>query len=122
MKLKWHTASYNVYTLPVFRSIIKILNVNTILYESQDSSVGKATSYGLDDRGSIPGRVKRFFSISQNLDCLWGPPSLLSYKYWGLLPRVYAAGALIWPLPYSAEVKNSGDITPLPNTSSWYGV
>jgi hypothetical protein len=29
---------------------------------SRDSSVGIATGYGLDGRGSIPGKGKKFFS------------------------------------------------------------
>jgi hypothetical protein len=39
--------------------------------------VSVAMGYGLDCRGSIPGRGKRFFSILQCPDRLWGPPSLL---------------------------------------------
>jgi hypothetical protein len=33
---------------------------------------------------SIPGSGKRFVSIPQHPDWLWGPPSLLTNAYWGL--------------------------------------
>jgi hypothetical protein len=42
-------------------------------YVSRDSSVGIATAYGLDCRGSIPDRSKRIFSFPQLPDQLWGP-------------------------------------------------
>jgi hypothetical protein len=35
---------------------------------SWDNSVGIAAGYGLDGRGSMPGRGKRFFSTRQRLD------------------------------------------------------
>jgi hypothetical protein len=37
--------------------------------------------HGLDDRGSIPGRGTRFFSIRQRPNQIWGPPSLLFTRY-----------------------------------------
>jgi hypothetical protein len=45
------------------------------------NSVGIATGYGLDTRGSIPGKGKRFFSTPQRPDMLWGSPSLLLNGY-----------------------------------------
>jgi hypothetical protein len=54
---------------------------------SLESSVGIATGYGLDGRGLIPGRGKRFFSIPQRSDCLWAPDSLLYNSYRVLVPR-----------------------------------
>jgi hypothetical protein len=39
--------------------------------------------YGLDSRGSTPGRDKRFFSNPQHPDWLWGFPSVLSNEYQG---------------------------------------
>jgi hypothetical protein len=48
---------------------------------NRDSSVGIAMGYGLDGRGLIPGKGKRFFSTPQLLNRLWGPPNLLSNGY-----------------------------------------
>jgi hypothetical protein len=45
------------------------------------------TGYGLDDLRSIPGRGKRFVSIPQRLDWLWGPLRLLYNAYRGLFHR-----------------------------------
>jgi hypothetical protein len=53
---------------------------------SRGSSVGIATDYGLEGRGSIPGRVRRFSSSPQRLDQLWSTLSLLLNGYWGLFP------------------------------------
>jgi hypothetical protein len=39
--------------------------------------------YGLDYQGSVPSGGKRFFSIAQCPDQLWGPPSLPSNGYQG---------------------------------------
>jgi hypothetical protein len=52
----------------------------------RDSSDGIEMGYGLDGRGSIPGKGKRFFSTSQHLDRIWGSPGLLYIGYWGLVP------------------------------------
>jgi hypothetical protein len=54
---------------------------------SQDSSVGIARAYGLDDAGSIPGSA-RFVSSPQRPDQLWGSLSLLSSGYQELFPQV----------------------------------
>jgi hypothetical protein len=48
---------------------------------SLNTSVGIATYYGLEDRGSIFGRRRKFFSSPQRSDRLWGPPSLLSSRF-----------------------------------------
>jgi hypothetical protein len=56
---------------------------------SRDSVVGTATGYGLDDRG-VTIRVpvgSRIFSSPNRPELLWGPPSHLSYGYWGLFLR-----------------------------------
>jgi hypothetical protein len=41
--------------------------------------------YGLDNRGSILGRGRNFFSSPPRLDLLWGTPSLLSNRHQGVL-------------------------------------
>jgi hypothetical protein len=56
-------------------------------FSSQDSAVGIATGYGLDDR-KIEVRVpvgSRIFSFRRRQDRLWGPPNLLSNEYWDAL-------------------------------------
>jgi hypothetical protein len=58
-----------------------------ICLEDRDSSVGIAKGYGLNGRGSISGRDKRFFSTPQPTDRFWAPPSLPSTEYWELFPR-----------------------------------
>jgi hypothetical protein len=52
----------------------------------QSVSVGIETGYEIGGTVSIPGNA-RFFSSLQRPDGLWGPPSLLSNGYRGLLPR-----------------------------------
>jgi hypothetical protein len=56
-------------------------------------SVGIATSYELDGRGSIPGKGKRFFSTPQLSDRLLGVPSLLQNCVGGSFPGGIAAVA-----------------------------
>jgi hypothetical protein len=55
---------------------------------SRDSAVGKATDYGLDDRGvGVPVPVgSRIFSSPQRPDRLWDPPIPLSNWYHGFFP------------------------------------
>jgi hypothetical protein len=69
------------------------LTVLTDLWKLHNfSSVGIATVYGVDSKGSIPGSA-RFFSSSQRPDRLWGRPSLISDGYRGIFPRCKAAEA-----------------------------
>jgi hypothetical protein len=61
---------------------------------SQDSAVGIATGYGLDDRG-VGVRVpvgSRIFSSPRRRYRLWRPPNLLPNGYRGLFPLGKAAG------------------------------
>jgi hypothetical protein len=53
---------------------------------TQDSSVGIATGYGPEGRGSITGRSNILFS-AQRSGWLWDPPSFLSNGYLMLFPR-----------------------------------
>jgi hypothetical protein len=53
------------------------------LFVRELSSVGIATGYWLDGRGSIFSRAIRLFSIPQHLFWIWGPRSLLFNWYQG---------------------------------------
>jgi hypothetical protein len=68
---------------------IKFVDFNEIAFYvmykfswSWGSSVSIMTDYGLDDWDSIPSRDKAFFFWPLYPDQLWGPPSLLSNRYW----------------------------------------
>jgi hypothetical protein len=64
-----------------------------IPFRNWHSSVAIAKNYGLDGRGSIPGRDKKFVSIPQRADRFWVPPNLLFSGYRGALsPRVNRLG------------------------------
>jgi hypothetical protein len=83
---------------------------------SQVSLIRIATGYVLDDRGSIPGRGKRFYSSPLHPDRLWFPPILLSNGYRGVLYLEVKRSdhdADHSP-PYAGKVKNSGATPPLP--------
>jgi hypothetical protein len=70
------------------------------LIRSQDSVVGRATSYGLDSQGfgvRVPVRW-RIFPSPNRPDRLWGPPNLLSNGYGG--GRGKAAGTWSWPFTF----------------------
>jgi hypothetical protein len=71
--------------------------------QHNDSSVGIATSYGLEGRG-VGVRVpvwSRIFSSPHRPNRLWGPPNLLSNGYRGSFPGGKAAEVWSWPLTYS---------------------
>jgi hypothetical protein len=73
----------------------------------------------LGGRCSIPGSGKKYFSISQLPDNLWGPPSLPSsgYRSTGLKQQGLEADH---SPPSSNEVKSGGAIPPHTLTSSWH--
>jgi hypothetical protein len=52
-----------------------------IRYRNRDSSVGKATSYRLEDPDSIPGTARDLFPSPQLPDQLWGLLNLLFNGY-----------------------------------------
>jgi hypothetical protein len=75
----------NVYR-NVFSCYITDIHIHTKLFWSQYSSFGIVTGYGLNGRGMIPSRGKRFFCTPQRSDRLWDPPCLLSNRYRELFP------------------------------------
>jgi hypothetical protein len=93
--------------------------------QSQDSSVGVATDYRLNDWGSNSGRGQEFFFMMPCPDWLWSPPSLLSNGYWQFFPgggvkrQRHEADH---PPPSSAKIKECVELyLHSPNTSSWCG-
>jgi hypothetical protein len=80
------------------------------------SAVGIATGYGLDE-GGVGVRVPvgaKFFSSPRRPHRIGGPSSLLSNGHRGRFPRWYSGRGVKLTSPSSAEVKNGGDIPPLP--------
>ena len=71
------------------------------------SSVGIAISYGLDGRGSNPGRSRRFCFSPKRPEWPWGPLNLLFIRYRGYFPLAKRLRHEVnHSPPYSAEVKN----------------
>jgi hypothetical protein len=58
------------------------------------------------NKGSIPGRGKRFFSSLQRSDRVWGPPCFLFNWY-----QVKAAGTWSWPLTSGTKINNQWSCT-----------
>jgi hypothetical protein len=80
-----------------------------------DSSVGIATGYGLDGRGSIPGRARRFYQLHNVKIGPGAHPASYLMGTGGSFPEVKRSGREAdHPPPSSAEVKNGGAILPLP--------
>jgi hypothetical protein len=79
-------------------------------------------SYGLDSRGSIPGRGKRFFLLHSVQTGSGAHPSSYPMSTGGPFPGVKHQGCEAdRSPPTSAKVSNGGAITPLPHISSWRG-
>jgi hypothetical protein len=85
---------YRIWSCTSLRRVFGQVTRCTIFYPNiwGYNSAGIATSYGLEDRDSIPGRGKTS-SSPQRPDWLWGPPTLLCNGYWGLK----AVGTWTWP-------------------------
>jgi hypothetical protein len=97
------------------------MNAGTAEVRSRGSSVGITTGYGLDGRGSIPGRGKGFVSSPQGPDRLWDLPSLLSSVYRGLLPQEHSGqGVMLTTLLHLvSQSQELWSCTSTPRTSSW---
>jgi hypothetical protein len=80
-----HILYVQYISLPVSHNVCHLITKKKC--RSRDSSVIIVTGCGLDDRGSIPGRDKKYFSTPQRPDRLWVPSSLLSNRYRALFPR-----------------------------------
>jgi hypothetical protein len=82
-------------------------------------SVGIATSYGLDDRGSNPGRNRRFCFSPKRPEWPWGPLNFPFSRYKGHFPLVKRLlHEVNLSPPSSAEVKNEWSHT----SSSLYAI
>jgi hypothetical protein len=82
---RWLPDSRSISIASIVNMTLIVVTVVIVIFTIIISLVGIATSYGLDGRGSIPGRGKRFFSSPQRSDRLWGSPSLLPSGYQGAL-------------------------------------
>jgi hypothetical protein len=69
--------------------LLLCLCIVIVMYVGWDCSVGIATRYGVDGRGSYPSGVE-IFCIRRERS--WGPPSLL-YNGYRVFPGGKAAGA-----------------------------
>jgi hypothetical protein len=76
----------NCWSLSLCRWLL-LYNIRTFTRarRSRNSIVGIATGYGLEDQGvGVQAPVgSTIFSSPHRLDRLWGPPNLISNRYWG---------------------------------------
>jgi hypothetical protein len=86
-------------------------------YFDRDSSVGIAKGYGLDGRDSVPDGDKVFVLYSSASRSAVGPTQSAIHRVSGTLsPGIKRPGCDADHLqPSTAEAKNGGVITPLPN-------
>jgi hypothetical protein len=97
-----------VSLLSEYPSHIRVL----VKVQNRDSSVSIATGYGLNGRGSIPGRRKVSFFTPL------GPTQ--PHIQW--VQEAHPPGTKLTRSPLSSDkVKNSEAMLPLPHTSSWRG-
>jgi hypothetical protein len=93
----------------------------TAILGNRNSSVGRATGYGLEERGvgvRVPVWSRILFS-PRLPDRLWGPPSLLAKGYRGIVPRVWRDRGvkLTTHLQLVLMSRKYGSIHPLLHTS-----
>jgi hypothetical protein len=92
--------------------IAEMRNVETWIACSFLAHLLSWLGYGMNVRGSIPGRNWEFFCSPPRPERLWGQPSLLSNGYQGLFPRVKGPEREAdHSHPSSAEVKNAWSCT-----------
>jgi hypothetical protein len=58
-----HMHEYQAVRLDKVKHETSLFNLGSSCLNGRDSSVGILTGYGLDDRGSIPDRRKRFYLL-----------------------------------------------------------
>jgi hypothetical protein len=91
-----------------------------VLIEGRDISVDIATGYGLDGRGSIPGKGQIFLFSTASIPVLGPVQPAIQWVPGPLSPEVKRQGREAdHSPPSSAEAKNSAAISPIPNTPSW---
>jgi hypothetical protein len=121
-----HNESFLAFYLLVRESSVivlqlcaKLVGCSSELPGSRDISVGITTGYGLDSRGSIRGRIERFFSSPQRPDRLLALPSLLYSGTRALSPEVkQPEREAYYSPPFSVEIMNDEASPPLPHISS----
>jgi hypothetical protein len=92
------------------------------LRRSQGGSVGTGTGYGLDGRGLIPGREKRFFLLHSVQNGSGAQSASYPMDTGCSFPGGEPTGREAdHSPPSSADVKNGGVITSLPHMSPWPG-
>jgi hypothetical protein len=88
---------------------------------SRDRSVGIATSYGLDVRGSVPSRWKILFVCFTAFRPTLGATQPRKWVPWGLSVGVMRQGREAdHSLPSGAKIQEWWRYTSIPHTSSWY--
>jgi hypothetical protein len=89
--LEYHFVSLNISS----EQLTEFLVFDELVSDNgcQESSVSKATGYGLDSRVSIPSWGKKYFSTVQHPDQLWGSTRLLCNGYWALFLQSKATTA-----------------------------
>jgi hypothetical protein len=106
-----------------FKTKAGIFRQNFVKFQSikfnPDNSVGIATGYGLDDRGSILERGKILFSTASR-PALGPTQPPIEWVPGAISPGVKGPGRETdHSPPSSADVKNGGAIPPLPHMFSW---
>jgi hypothetical protein len=86
-----YISSQHEYVFPLYNITVQQVVIITVVHQamiglltaprSWDSSVGIATGYNMDDRGSISGMRKRLFSSIQSPNRLRGTSSLLFNRH-----------------------------------------